>query len=57
MSLDSMTICGAKNYRDFAQAYKRVKGTFQTQREKMDTVMQFPNFLRNTGITVHTTMR
>jgi hypothetical protein len=49
MSLDSMTICVAKNYRDFAQAYKRVKGTFQTQREKMDTVMQFPNFFEEYG--------
>lgn len=49
MSLDAMTICGAKNYRDFTQAYKRVKGTFQTQREKMDTVMQFPNFFEEYG--------
>lgn len=45
MSLDSMTICGAKNYRDFAQAYKRVKGTFQTQRDKFDTIMDFPSFM------------
>lgn len=44
VSLDSMTICGARNTRDFAQAYRRVKGTFQTQKEKLESVMQFPNF-------------
>jgi hypothetical protein len=48
-SLDSMTICGAKNYRDFAQAYKRVKGTFQTQREKLENVMSYPNFFEEYG--------
>lgn len=49
VSLASMGICGAKNIRGYAPAYRRVKGTFQTQREKFDTIMEYPNFFKEYG--------
>ena len=49
VSLASMGICGAKNTCGYAPAYRRVKGTFQTQREKFDTIMEYPNFFKEYG--------
>jgi hypothetical protein len=46
VALTSMSICGAKNTRGYAQAYRRVKGTFETQKEKFDTIMEYPNFFK-----------
>ena len=43
--LSQMTICGANNMRDYSTPYRRIKGDFETGRDKADAIYEQPSFL------------
>ena len=45
IQLSQMTICGANNKRDYSTPYRRIKGEFDTGRDKAEAVYEQPSFL------------
>lgn len=45
IQLSQMTICGANNKRDYSTPYRRIKGEFDTGRDKAEALYEQPSFL------------
>lgn len=45
IQLSQMTICGANNKRDYSTPYRRIKGEFDTGRDKAEALYEQPAFL------------
>ena len=44
-AFSNLVICSADNHEDFTKAYKRVVGTFQTQKDKLEKIFDISSFV------------
>lgn len=49
-TLESLEICGAENRQDYSPGFRRIVGTFETGKDKVETVFSIDSFLKNFSI-------